>query len=232
MKRMRIWVMGALVMLPALAPGMTADELIQQTGIAGGFYSFPRFRQADQPLALELARRTNFVVHLMSPDDRVLTAARQAAEKEGLLGRSLYVEKGSFAALPYADRLVDLLVVSDLSDADLTPELRAEWLRVLGPRRGTALVGRAKDAGKGLSAKTLKAWIADVPLAREASGDSGVWALVRASLPAGSDAWTHRCHDPGNAQVSLESGAEPIARSSYTPIGRPASRAAAAVAPS
>ena len=133
---------------------------------------------------------------------------RDAAEAEGLLGRSLYVEKGPAAPLPFADRLVDLLVVSDLRDADLTPELRSEWLRVLAPRRGTALVGRAKAAGDGLSQEALKTWTKDLPLAKVAD-DSGVWALLRTELPAGSDPWTHRCHGPDNTQVSSDTTLKP-----------------------
>ena len=92
-------------------------------------------------------------------------------------------------------------MVSDLSDADLTPELRTEWLRVLSPRRGTALVGRAK-AGDGLSQEALKSWAKDLPLAKAIADDSGVWTLLRTELPAGSDAWTHRSHGPEASQVS------------------------------
>ena len=58
---------------------------------------------------------------------------RDAAEAEGTLGRSLYVET-SGATLPFADRLVDLLVVSDLCDADLTPELRSASGSACSPR--------------------------------------------------------------------------------------------------
>ena len=184
--------------------GLTADEVTQKTGISGGLCSFPRAGAGDDKLALELAQRPSFVVHLMSQDDAAVTRIRGMAETEGVLGRSLYVENGAAQPLPFADRLVDLLVVTDLRDKDLTPELKSEWLRVLGPQRGTALVGRSKASGSGLSRSALTKWTSDLPLAKVLSDDTGVWVLLRTARPAGSDSWSHRCHGAENAQVSSD----------------------------
>jgi hypothetical protein len=199
MKRMALLV-ATLLLAGGTVSAMTVEEVAKKTGLAGGLCCFPRIAQSDEPLALDLAKRPTFVVHVLSQDASAVARVRRAAEAQGLLGRSLYVEKGG-APLPLADRLADLLVASDLRDADLTPELRNEWLRVLAPRRGAALVGRAKEAGAGLSLEALKAWASDLPLATAAADASGVWAILRTDLPAGSDAWTHRCHGPDNAQV-------------------------------
>ena len=195
----------ALLLSSTVLWGMTADELVQKTGIAGGLCSFPRATPADETLALELAKRPSFVVHVIARDAQAAARIRDAADAAGLLGRSFYVEQGDPAPLPFANRLVDVLVASDLRDADLTPELKREWLRVLAPQRGAALVGRAKEAGDGLSQKALKAWSGDVPKAKLLDEKSGVWAVLKAELPAGSDSWTHRCHGPENAQVSSDS---------------------------
>jgi outer membrane protein assembly factor BamB len=193
---------GLVLSLHGMAWGMTADELGQRTGTAGGLCSFPRAGEGDERLSVELAKRPTFVVHLLSEDPQVVTRLRGKAESEGLLGRSLYVEQGQASSLPFADRLVDLLVVTDLRDVDLTPGQRTEWLRVLAPRRGAALVGRKAD-GK-LSPEALKAWVKDLPSAKVVSDVSGVWALLRTDLPAGSDSWTHRCHGADNSQVSAD----------------------------
>lgn len=188
---------------------ITPDELIRKTGIAGGLCSFPHAGQADKDLALALAARPTFVVHALSPDARTASELRAAGEQSGLLGHSLYIESGALAILPYADRLVDVVVVSDLCDTDLTPALKAEWLRVLTPHRGVALVGRANNPTAGrngtvLSEAALKAWIKDVPLAKIVADDSGLWVALRSEMPAGSDAWTHRNHGAENAQVSSD----------------------------
>jgi outer membrane protein assembly factor BamB len=201
--------LGTLVATSGTLWAMTAEEVFQKTGIAGGLCSFPRVGPADEGLALELAKRPALVVHLSSDSAQVVTRLRAAAEAEGLLGRTVYVEKGQAGPLPLADRLVDLMVVSDLRDADLTPELRSQWLRVLCPRRGAALVGRVKAAGDGLTREALKAWTKDLPLARVFADPSGVWAVLRTELPEGSDAWTHRSHGSDGTQVSDDTTLKP-----------------------
>jgi outer membrane protein assembly factor BamB len=203
MKRTTLSVACALLLTNTTVWSMSAEDVVQKTGVSGGLCCFPRIAQSDEPLALDLAKRPTFVVYVLSQDASAVARVRKAAEAQGLLGRSLYVEKGG-TPLPLADRLADLLVASDLGDADLTPELKGEWLRVLAPRRGAALAGRAKEAGDGLSLEALKAWTKDLPQANAATDASGVWALLRIDLPAGSDAWTHRTHGPDNAQVSSD----------------------------
>jgi len=209
MKRMAVVLACVLSAIGGTLWGMTPEDVVQKTGIAGGLCSFPRIQQGDEKLAMELAKRPAFVVHLLSDNAESVTRIREAAEAEGVFGRSLYVEKGRAAPLPFADRLVDLLVASDLRDADLTPELRSDWLRTLAPRRGAALVGRAKAAGDGLSEEALKAWTKDLPLAKVFTDSSGVWAVLRSDLPDGADPWTHRCHGPDGTQVSSDATLKP-----------------------
>ena len=194
----------ALLSVGALR-AITADDVVKKTGIAGGFCAFPLAGEGDASLAVDLARRPSFVIHMQSSDAAVVTRLRATAEHAGLLGRSLYVEQGKPAPLPYADRYVDLLVAGSLRDADLTPELRDACLRVLAPGRGAALVGRAKEAGRGLAAKALKEWVKSLPQAKVIDDDSGLWVLLRVEQPAAADAWTHRLHGPENSQVSSDS---------------------------
>ncbi|HOX06780.1 MAG TPA: PQQ-binding-like beta-propeller repeat protein [Planctomycetota bacterium] len=120
---------------------LTADGVVARAGVAGGLASFPRASAGDEKLILELARRPAMVVHALARDEKAAAELREAGEKAGLLGRTLYVEAGDAAHLPFADRLVDLMVAADMSEAELTPALRAEWFRVLAPRRGALLVG-------------------------------------------------------------------------------------------
>ncbi|MCG3179026.1 MAG: Outer membrane protein assembly factor BamB [Phycisphaerae bacterium] len=209
MKRIGATLTCVLLAAHSLAWGLTAEEVSRKTGVAGGLCSLPRLGDADAALAMELAARPTFVVHALAGDAKTAAALRAQADAAGLLGKSLYVETATSTALPYADRLADLLVATDLRDADLTPELRAEWLRVLAPVRGAAMVGRSKAAGAGLSADALKAWVKDLPGAKVLADDEGLWAILRAPLPAGSQPWNHRCHDPGNSQVSDDTTLQP-----------------------
>jgi outer membrane protein assembly factor BamB len=183
---------------------MTADELTSQTGIAGGLCAFPQATQQDAELALELAQRPTFIVCVMAKEEDQVARIRADATVAGVLGRTFYVEQGNAASLPFASRLVDLMVISNLSDADLTPERRSEWLRVIAPVRGLALVGCAGATGSRLSKGKLKAWAENLPLTKVQDDDSGVWVWLRARLPAGSDAWTHRLHGPESSQISMD----------------------------
>jgi len=89
MKMKRIFAPLACVLSVAsgMLWGMTADELVQKTGIAGGLCSFPRVQPSDDKLALELAKRPAFVVHVMSQDVQAAARVRDAAESAGALGR-------------------------------------------------------------------------------------------------------------------------------------------------
>jgi len=65
MKNRYLWVF-VLCIAPGLLFGLTADELTKKTGIEGGLCSFPQATQEDMKLALELAKRPTFVVHVMA----------------------------------------------------------------------------------------------------------------------------------------------------------------------
>lgn len=203
---MKRYILGifAVLTLRGLLWSMTADELIQKTGLAGGLCVFPRATRQDLPLALELAKKPTFVVFLLSKDDASAANIRQSSGVAERLGRSLYVETGKAMALPFATRLADVLVIGDLRDTDLTPEARAEWLRVLAPQRGVALVGCAATTSSGLLKPSLDAWAKGAPQAQVVADGSGLWATLRTGLPAGSDAWTHRRHGPESSAVSSD----------------------------
>jgi len=197
-----------VLFLTGVLHAITVDDLVEKTGVAGGFCSFPLADKTDAGLITELARRPAFVVHAQSATPETVTKLRDAGETAGLLGRSLYVESGK-TPLPYADRFVDLLVADHLRDEDLTPELRTAILRVLSPGCGVAMLGRTKEAGRGLPEKTLRSWVKDLPHATVINDATGLWVLLRADLPAGSDEWSHRLHGAENSQVSSDTTIQP-----------------------
>ncbi len=205
----RILCLAPALFLTGVLHAVTVDEVIEKTGISGGFCAFPLADKTDAALLTELAKHPAFVVHAQSADTEVVAKLRDTAEAAGLLGRSLYVESGNPAQLPYADRFVDLLLADRLRDNDLTPEFRTAIVRVLAPGCGTALLGRAKQAGRGLSKKALQTWAQALPQATVIDDASGLWVLLRANLPAGSDEWSHRLHGAENSQVSSDTTIQP-----------------------
>ncbi|MBI5723361.1 MAG: PQQ-binding-like beta-propeller repeat protein [Planctomycetes bacterium] len=191
--------------------GKLAKHLLTKAGMTHGIASLPRC--SDGELALAVAQNSKMLVHAMSPDRKVVDAMVQLADAEGILSRSLYVEQGSLAALPYADHLVDLVLITNLTEGDLVNVPLKEIVRILSPWRGKAIVGLAKADGKGgsLSKSALENWAkapGTVP-AEVWEDDSGVWARIGKSPLAGAQAWSHRYHDASNNTVSQDTTLKP-----------------------
>lgn len=86
-------------------------------------------------LARELIRLSELVIYQQFESDLTVKAARMTADKAGLYGSRIYIEKGDFSRLHLADNLVDAVV--DLTNG--TTVLKDEILRILRPG-GIALV--------------------------------------------------------------------------------------------
>ncbi|MBI5724233.1 MAG: PQQ-binding-like beta-propeller repeat protein [Planctomycetes bacterium] len=183
-----------------------AKEMLSRAGISRGVASIPRC--GDGQLAMAIARNSGMVVHAMDADSKNVDSLAKQADAEGLLARRLYVEAGPAEAMPYADNLVDLVVISGLADADLSGLSAKEIMRVLSPVRGTAIVGRPKplSADGKCTKAALDAWVKGLALldTKVWDDETGVWAMVRKPALAGSEGWTHRYHGAGNNPVSAD----------------------------
>ncbi len=84
-------------------------------------------------LAVDLARVSEFLVYVQLGDEDATRDARQAAEKVGLLGTRIFIDRGDPRNLHLADHLADAVIAP--ADAPET-----EVLRVLCPN-GKALLG-------------------------------------------------------------------------------------------
>ena len=117
-------------------PVAVTKQIFAQTGITHGICAVPR--AGDGRLALALAQQSELLVHASFTDAASLAAMCAAADKAGILGRTLYAEAGRPAALPYADDYVNLLVL--LTEADVAQVTTQEILRVLTPQTGVAVM--------------------------------------------------------------------------------------------
>jgi len=168
---------------PATSEAAVVDWVVQ-SGLMRGVCSVVGC--GDGQLVLELARRTELLVHVWDPDTSAVTALRELMQKEGLLGNRVVVEKGSLPQLPYVDNLLDLVIATDLEYiTKLDPE---EVIRVLRPD------GKAILNAKNVNWKTNKAiFKADGPLI----------ILTKPPLE-GADNWSHWEHGPDNNPVSTD----------------------------
>ncbi len=127
-----------------------AKELLEQTGIQGGL--IVHVGCGDGKLTAALRHDERFVVQGLDRDPANVAKARERVRSTGSYGPiSVTLWRGQ--GLPYADNLVNLLVVD--SDAKVD---RAERLRVLRPGGVAVTV----DGGSPISDKCVKAWPDDM----------------------------------------------------------------------
>jgi outer membrane protein assembly factor BamB len=167
---------------PASAEKALAQQILQATGVRGGLVV--HVGCGDGRLTAALHAGDAYLVHGLDADAANVEKARAHIWSLGLYG-PVSVEQWTDAAhLPYANNLVNLLVISDsgmqISEHKI-PE--AEILRALAPL-GAAYV-KGKD---GQWAKTVKPW------------------------PQEIDEWTHYLHGPDGNAVARDRVVGPPAR--------------------
>ena len=176
-----------------------AAYLLAKGGITKGICALPRCGNGE--FAVAVARASGLLVHAQDPRPEAVAAAQRLADEQGLLGTRVIVERGGASPLPYADNVIDLVMVTD--PVALRPGegvSAAEILRVLRPR-GKALLG-----GKIPLESELRRWlteqgIKDAVVTKDAHG---VWVEISKPAPQGVDAWGHWMHGPDNNPVSQD----------------------------
>jgi outer membrane protein assembly factor BamB len=103
-----------------------ARAMLEQIGASRGICVV----LGDSAAALELARSSEFLVYVQTPDSKQVEQTRQAAAAAGLLGTRLFVLEGPWSRLHLADNLADAVIVRGEA-AEKTA--RDDLLRVLRP---------------------------------------------------------------------------------------------------
>ena len=103
----------------------SAAEIIEKSGVSGGFVA--HVGCGDGRLTASLGAEERFTVHELDRDPRKTAAARDYIRSQGLYGR-VSVERFDGESLPYADNLINLLVVEDRGRL-----MDRELMRVLVP---------------------------------------------------------------------------------------------------
>lgn len=128
----------------ASAAGPTASELFGETGVTGGL--IVHLGCDDGSLCADLARKPGVLVHGLDADAADVARAQKQLRDKGVYGKAS-VEQFNGDRLPYADNLVNLIIVDDASRVATN-----EIMRVLAPK-GVAYVNRG-----GSWTKTVKPW--------------------------------------------------------------------------
>ncbi len=189
---------------PVAANGLAATA-ISSLGRTRGFVSLPRC--GDGELARAFLQNSSMKVHAMDDERAIVLGVDTRMADLGFAAPRVYVDQGTLLALPYADRFVDCIVVTNLTDTDLSSVPYAEVERVLCPE-GKAWIGRATAEGTGLTADALQGWIdaaaREHSSAAVSTGD-GVWAVITRRELSGTDVWPRHSYDTRGSRYSKDS---------------------------
>jgi outer membrane protein assembly factor BamB len=202
------------------------NAIVAQLGHTKGFTSIPNCGNGQ--LALAFLQNTGMKVHAFDADPVNVDATRLLMKQNSLNdGIRLICDKGTLAVMPYADRFADLIVITNVKDADLAAISYAEVERALCPG-GLGWIGIATTEGAGVSQTSLQNWInaaAKTYSTATVSTTQGTWAVItRKELP-GVDTWPRMWYDAAGSRSSRDSVASfpwlPQMKLRPTSIGKP-----------
>ena len=177
---------------PATAQDVGAASVLPaDVGISGGLCV--QVGAADLATAAELAGNGRFLVQVLDADAAAVDRARLALQTQGLYGLASVDRLTSPGKLPYAENLVNLLLLADGSAGGKISA--AEAARVLCPH-GIVIVREDAVSQAELEAAGLQ----DV----RSIETSGRWRLARKPWPAEMDSWSHPRHGADGNAVSAD----------------------------
>ncbi|MFH1264122.1 MAG: PQQ-binding-like beta-propeller repeat protein [Planctomycetota bacterium] len=167
------WMLGLVVLCPLAAVSAadggdaraSAAKILEASGVQGGMVV--HLGCGDGKLTAALRAGDGYTVHGLERDPALVAEARSYVQSLGLYG-PVYIEQFSDAVLPYADNLINLVVVEDAGKVPM-----GEVMRVLAPK-GTACVER-----DGEWQKLVKAWPDDIDEWGHFLHDAGNNAVAR-----------------------------------------------------
>ncbi len=196
--------LGVLVLAPVTVyPGQDRDALsreLSRTGVTGGLCV--QLGAQDTRLAESLARTGRFLVQVLDADIDRVTATRQRLAKTdlyGLISVEPYLPTGT---LPFAEDLVNLIIVQD----PIAPRMLTELTRVLCPR-GSVIFQTATVTAPACTKAGLEPTVGASADAGQPSG-----RIFIKPWPDEMDEWTHPRHSAAGNAVSRDTRVGPPRR--------------------
>ena len=178
---------------------LSADpqQLLDAAGITGGLCVHLGSGNGD--LAAAIGAHGPFLVNGLDASEENVAQARRRIRQRGLYG-PVSVERWTPGRLPYADTMVNLLIVeNDFVKDSGGPEFEELW-RVLVPR-GVAMLKQADEAA-------VQAALPDADMQTVQVADA-CWIKVVKPWPDGMDEWRHPHYDPTRSATSRDTHVGP-----------------------
>jgi len=180
----------------AQEPQSSLVSLCEKQGVTGGLCV--QVGSEDLAVALELGRTGRVLVEVLDTDASKVERARKQIHATGLYGLVSANRWDSDKPLPYAENLVNLVLIN--KGGKVPP---AEVVRVLRP--GGVVLAKGERVPR---AAMENAGLEGVQTVR-AAGD---WTLGRKSWPVEMDEWSHPRHGPSGNAVSADKLVGPTQR--------------------
>ena len=198
-----------LVLLFVAAPAWTiaaepdsatlVRDIMRQTGVDRGVCSM---LGVDARAVLPLIRSKRFFVHILHPDADVVKRLRSVADQLGFGIDRVLIEQMEPTQLPYADNMIDLLLLPSGTAEQLDQIPIAEVLRVLRPE-GIAIVGELGAQDPANIDDLLKRWSGSRPDALYKSVTNNV-IVLRKPAAKDTDDWPLWQHGPDNNPITTD----------------------------
>ena len=166
--------------------------------------------RSDSELALSISKHGSFTVHALYQDKNHLEKARKLIDQHGTYGK-VSADFGQYKKLPYAENLINIIVIDNYQAPQEKGLSVNELLRVLTPR-GAVFIGNSSitPGQKPKWMETVKselnsASMQDIQLIE----DKSIWVKAIKPWPAEIDEWTHFLHGPDGNPVANDSVVAP-----------------------
>lgn len=117
---------------------LNADESLDRINIKRGIVVVLDLPGNDPAALIAAVSKSEITVYFQSNDAAQIQALRAAADKAGLLGRSVFADQGDLASIHLAENIADCIIVSPSAEKQTTDQV---LLRALRPR-ASAFVGQ------------------------------------------------------------------------------------------
>ena len=204
-KMFSVWasVSGLILMwgAPVIGGGTSrqteAEALRSAAGVQGGLCVHLGSGNGD--VAAAIGAHGSFLVHGLEASEENVALARSRIRQRGLYG-PVSVERWTPGRLPYADQMVNLLIVEDDWEQSAAGLAYEELWRVLAPR-GAAMLKQADEAAVRQALPEAQAQIVQVAGER--------WVRAVKPWPVGMDDWRHPHYDPTRSATSQDTHVGP-----------------------
>ena len=146
-------------------------------------------------LAVDISQEGRFVVQALVPNKAALDKARSVIRSSGQYG-TVSADSVGYEHLPYAENLINVVIVNDCRDAMAKGLSVDEVFRVLAPL-GAAYFGRAESLTEKLTASGFEV------------SRIGKWVKAVKPWPKEIDEWTHNLHDADGNPVANDTVVAP-----------------------